>query len=66
MLILTRQINESLVIGNNITVTVTNIKGDRVLLGVQAPKDITVNREEIHNTIQEIVKKHEQNHPTNE
>jgi carbon storage regulator len=47
MLILTRRINESLNIGNDITVTVLGVKGYQVRLGVTAPKDIAVHREEI-------------------
>jgi carbon storage regulator len=47
MLILTRRPAEILVIGDNITITVLDIRGGRVRLGVNAPRDITVNREEI-------------------
>jgi carbon storage regulator len=47
MLILTRRPAESLVIGENITVTVLEIQGGRVRLGVNAPRDIVVNREEL-------------------
>ena len=48
MLILTRHIGESIVIGNNINVTVLSIAGNQVKIGIDAPKDIPVNREEIH------------------
>lgn len=47
MLILTRRPAEAVVIGDNITVTVLDIKGGRVRIGVNAPRDVTVNREEI-------------------
>lgn len=47
MLILTRRLTESLVIGENVTVTVLDIKGGRVRIGVSAPREVIVNREEI-------------------
>ena len=52
MLILTRRVGETVVIGNNVTVTVLGVKGNQVRLGVKAPKDITVHREEIFERIQ--------------
>lgn len=51
MLVLTRQRNETIVIGNNIDVTVVDIRGDKVRLGIQAPRDITVHRKEIYDQI---------------
>ena len=47
MLILTRRINEALVIGDNVTVTVLGVKGNQVRIGVDAPKDVSVHREEL-------------------
>jgi len=53
MLILTRRIGESLIIGDDVVVTVLKEQGKQVKLGVVAPKDISVHREEIYNLIQE-------------
>lgn len=47
MLVLTRQVNQSIRIGGEIIVTVLEVRGDQVRLGIQAPKDILVNREEV-------------------
>ena len=47
MLILTRRINESLVIGDNVTVTILGVKGNQVRIGVDAPRDVAVHREEL-------------------
>jgi carbon storage regulator len=52
MLILTRRVGESLKIGADITVTVLGVKGVQVRIGVDAPKDVTVHREEIYERIQ--------------
>ena len=53
MLILTRRVGETLVVGDDITVTVLGVKGNQVRLGVNAPKDVTVHREEIYQRIQQ-------------
>ena len=52
MLILTRRVGESLMIGDDINVTVLSIRGNQVRIGVSAPKDVSVHREEIYERIQ--------------
>ena len=51
MLILTRRVSESLMIGDEVTITVLGVKGNQVRLGVNAPKDVAVHREEIYERI---------------
>jgi len=52
MLILTRRVGESLMLGQDITVTVLGVKGNQVRIGIDAPKDVAVHREEIFQRIQ--------------
>jgi len=52
MLVLSRKINEQIVISDNITITVVEIRGDKVRLGIEAPKEISVHRREIYDAIQ--------------
>jgi carbon storage regulator len=51
MLILTRRVGETVMIGNDVTVTVLGVKGNQVRVGVNAPRDVAVHREEIFERI---------------
>jgi carbon storage regulator len=51
MLILTRRVGETLMVGDDVTVTVLGVKGNQVRIGVNAPKDVAVHREEIYERI---------------
>jgi len=53
MLILTRRVGETLMIGDEVTVTVLGVKGNQVRIGVNAPRDVTVHREEIYERIKQ-------------
>ena len=52
MLVLSRKKNESIVIDNNITIVVVEIRGDKVRLGVEAPREVPVHRREVYDAIQ--------------
>ena len=52
MLVLSRQRDESIVIGDNVVVTIVDIRGDKVRLGIQAPGEIPVHRQEVYEAIQ--------------
>jgi len=56
MLVLSRKKNESIIINDHITVTVIEIRGDKVRLGIEAPKDVTVHRREVYEAIQKQAK----------
>ena len=51
MLVLSRKQDEKIIIGDNITLMVISIQGDKVRLGIEAPKEVSIHREEIYNTI---------------
>lgn len=53
MLVLTRKIDQSIIIGDNIKLIVVEIRGDQVKIGIEAPRDVTVHREEVYREIQE-------------
>jgi carbon storage regulator len=52
MLVLSRHRDESIIIGDNIVITVVDIRGDKVRLGIEAPKEVTVHRQEVYDAIQ--------------
>jgi carbon storage regulator len=53
MLVLTRKVNQSIIIGNDIEVVVLEVRGEQIRLGIKAPKDIAVHRKEIYEQIKE-------------
>ncbi len=59
MLILTRRVGETVMIGNDVTVTVLGVKGNQVRIGINAPKNVAVHREEIF----ERIKREQQGEP---
>ncbi len=63
MLILTRRVGEVVMIGNDVTVTVLGVKGNQVRIGVNAPRDVAVHREEIFERIKREEQDGESSHP---
>lgn len=53
MLVLTRKVNQSIVIGDDIEVVVLEVRGEQIRLGIKAPRDVVVHRKEIYEQIQE-------------
>lgn len=51
MLVITRRVNETLMVGDDVTVTVLGVKGNQIRIGVNAPKEVAVHREEIYDRI---------------
>ncbi len=52
MLVLSRQRDESIVIGDNVVITIVDIRGDKVRLGIEAPREVPVHRREVYDAIQ--------------
>lgn len=63
MLVLSRKKNESIIINDHVTVTVVEIRGDKVRLGIDAPKDVTVHRREVYDAIQDQNRRNEAGAP---
>ncbi len=67
MLVLSRQKDQSIIIGDNIEITIVDVRGDKVRLGITAPKDVPVHRREIYEAIQREKKEQaEQEKPPSE
>ncbi len=52
MLVLSRQRDESIVIGDNVVITIVDVRGDKVKLGIEAPREVPVHRQEVYEAIQ--------------
>lgn len=63
MLVLSRQRDESIIIGDNIVITVVDIRGDKVRLGIDAPKEVPVHRQEVYEAIQRERGQAQSGHP---
>lgn len=57
MLILTRRVGETLIIGDDVVITVLGVKGNQVRIGINAPKEVSIHREEIYNRIHQATEK---------
>ncbi len=65
MLVLSRQKDESIIIGDNVEITIVDIRGDKVRLGITAPKDIPVHRREVYEAIQREKQSQKPDEPQN-
>ncbi|HEY6923710.1 MAG TPA: carbon storage regulator CsrA [Steroidobacteraceae bacterium] len=65
MLILTRRVGETVMIGNDVTVTILGVKGNQVRVGINAPKNVAVHREEIYERIKREQEGDQQDEPRN-
>lgn len=63
MLVVSRHRDESIVIGNNIVITIVDIRGDKVRIGIQAPGDVPVHRKEIYDAISRHITENPPNSP---
>lgn len=63
MLVLSRKLNESIVINQNIKITVVEVRGDKVRLGIEAPKDVPVHRQEVQDAIERNGRNDDRNRP---
>lgn len=64
MLVLSRQRDESIIIGDNIKITIVDIRGDKVRLGIEAPKEISVHRQEVYEAIRRESQRADEQSPT--
>ncbi|MBI0029762.1 carbon storage regulator CsrA [Gilliamella sp. B2776] len=60
MLILTRRVGETLIIGDDVVITILGVKGNQVRIGINAPKEVSIHREEIYNRIHQSQNKNDE------